>query len=201
MLAVSKIHKSVDFIPFPEFRAERIYMIPFVKGDGLPDQYARWQPTVDSMMKDVPDDKVGHLMVDGVVTASGYPSRRPGIHVDGYWDAGLGVHRGGGGHRGVHREEGGHGRGQAHCLFPEAIILASNVQGCVAYEGAYLLPTQFNGGDCSKIETTSLRAVPLESHTAYVGHSMFLLHASVPVAQDSNRVVVRINIPGWLPAN
>lgn len=197
-IAVSKILTAITNIPFPTFQQERIYMVPFRKGDGLPAKHERWQPTVDAMLKDVPDRMHAYLMVDEKRTLHGSTSRRPGLHVDGYWDATLRAHRGGGGHTGIASHSGG-GRWSGHA--DEAIILASNVSGCVAYEGAYMMPKEFNRGDCSSIDVSPdhLKVKYLMQNTAYVGHTMFLLHESVPVPDDCDRTVVRLNVPGWLP--
>lgn len=72
-------------VTFPEFAAERIYMMPFRKNDGLPADLAHWQYTVDQMLDGIDTDRDMFLMIDqSVVPESGF-QRRPGVHVDGWW--------------------------------------------------------------------------------------------------------------------
>jgi hypothetical protein len=80
---------------------------------------------------------------------------------------------------------------------PEAIILASDVQACRAYEGEYDgIPS--HGGDCSHIDTRGMRETFMRSGVAYAGN-VCMLHESLPIAQDCLRTVVRLNVPGWSP--
>ncbi len=79
-------------IIFPEFRGERVYMLPFYKKTGLPSHLKHWQKTIDMMLDDVDTDDVVYLMIDqGIVKANEY-HRRPGVHVDGYWIPSLQAH-------------------------------------------------------------------------------------------------------------
>lgn len=83
-------------VSFPEFRGERHYMIPFFQQKGLSAELKHWQPTVDAMLEGVRTELPIYLMVDQKFVAAGTAHRRPGIHVDGYWDDG---HGSGTGHR------------------------------------------------------------------------------------------------------
>lgn len=85
---------------FPEFRNERIYMLPFTVKHGLPQELSHWQKTVDAMLDgvDVDPQQDIYLMVDQKYVTQNEMHRRPGIHVDGYWIPSLNAHGGGGSH-------------------------------------------------------------------------------------------------------
>lgn len=116
-------------VTFPEFACERIYMLEFTKKHGLPFTLKHWQPTVDAMLDGVGTDGPIYLMVDQSEVKKGSYHRRPGLHIDGYWNPGKGWdtsghkerllaghsyghtsvepsgHRSSGGHRGTSTEE------------------------------------------------------------------------------------------------
>lgn len=85
-------------VTFPEFTGERIYMLPFYQRDGLPTEHRRWQETVDAMLAGIETDLPVYLMVDQGVVLPGNAHRRPGVHVDGYWNPEIRSHGFGGGH-------------------------------------------------------------------------------------------------------
>ncbi len=96
-------------VTFPEFRNEKVYMVPFYKKEGLPFNLKHWQKTVDAMLEGVETEDVIYLMVDqGIVKANTF-HRRPGVHIDGYWNPSFNGH---GGHRitmsGHSHNSGGH---------------------------------------------------------------------------------------------
>lgn len=84
----SKVIKGGD-VNFPTFKGERIYMREFFKKDGLPKDISRWQSTVDQMLVDVETDGPIYLMVDEKFVKANSYHRRPGIHIDGYWNPGI----------------------------------------------------------------------------------------------------------------
>ena len=90
------IIQSRGAVTFPEFTGERVYMVPFTIKDGLPTELKRWQPTVDAMMDGIDMPGVGYLMVDQSIALPGHAQRRPGLHIDGYWNPGLSAHGSGG---------------------------------------------------------------------------------------------------------
>lgn len=224
-------------VHFPQHTGERIYMREFHKADGLPFDLARWQPTVDAMLYGIDTDGPIYLMVDQGLVLSGSTHRRPGVHLDGYWNPGNSSHgghisisaHGGSGHGSCsERPAGGHGGERsnghmgtppnnsdshgggssrhsagfsswAHATFaePEAIILASSVQGCRALVGDFNGPVK-DGGDCGHIELSSLREIIMAPHTVYAGN-VSMLHESLPLMADALRTVVRLNVPGWSP--
>jgi hypothetical protein len=80
-------------VPFPEFTGERAYMVPFTKKT-LPAHLARWQDTVDAMLDGIDMPGIGYIMIDQSIALSGNAQRRPGLHIDGYWNPGLSAHGG-----------------------------------------------------------------------------------------------------------
>lgn len=96
---------------FPEYAAERVYMEPFFKKKGLPAHLGHWQKTIDAMLDGIETDEPIYLMIDQSAVKAGEFQRRPGVHIDGYWNPGISGH---GGHRtmsghGSHRPMAGHG--------------------------------------------------------------------------------------------
>lgn len=87
-------------VTFPQHTGERVYMRPFYKANGLPFDLARWQPTVDAMLDGVDTDGPIYLMVDQGLVRAGVSHRRPGVHIDGYWNPAVRAHGGTGSHIG-----------------------------------------------------------------------------------------------------
>lgn len=73
-------------VSFPDFQGERVYMLPFYQKEGLPENLKRWQDTVDQMLAGLSTDEVIYLMIDQGFVKSGRSHRRPGLHIDGYWN-------------------------------------------------------------------------------------------------------------------
>ncbi len=199
MLFESQV-KQGGKVSFPEFTGERIYMRAFTKAGGLPSDLKRWQDTVDQMLDGV--DALGpiYLMVDQAPVRTGLTQRRPGVHVDGYWDPGLQCHpQDQGGHAHVpsrHKPTPSHRTRHTFGLpTDESLILAANVLGCVGYVGGvYGTPGQ--GGDCSAIDVSDMERVEFAPGTAWRGHTARMLHESIPVSKYCLRTVVRLNAPG-----
>ncbi len=174
-------------VAFPEFTGERIYMREFTKAGGLPRDLARWQETVDAMLDGVDAPGPIFLMVDQSRVIAGNAQRRPGLHVDGYWNPSIQAH-GGGGH-------GGHKiSGEA----TEALILASSVLGGCGYVGQFSGQAG-DGGDCEHIGRDGLLRVEMEPGRVWAGHALTMLHESIPVRRDALRTLVRLNVAGWAP--
>lgn len=164
-------------VEFPEFRSERIYMRPFLQKEGLVPLWRHWQPTIDAMLAGIETDETIYLMIDQTMIRKWQCHRRPGLHVDGNWNAGANAHT-------------GHQDGDYH---EEMIILASDVSACRALIG------EFEGhpwpdGDCSDVATAGLREVIFEDHRVYRGNAT-LLHESLPVLRTGPRTLVRLNLP------
>lgn len=165
--------KRLGKVSFPEWTGERVYMVPFRPAYGLPAKLARWQPTVDQMLQgiDAPGDV--YLMVDQSVVKAGEPQRRPGVHIDGNWVPGD-----------SHGAVGG---------YPETLLLASDVEGCIGYAG-HFSGRPGEGGDCSHIDLSGLKRTALKPGYVYAGNVTFL-HESVAVKEDCQRTLVRLNVP------
>lgn len=191
-------------VTFPEFCGERHYMIPFMQQEGLPNNLSHWQPTVNAMLEGIKSDLPIYLMIDQKFVSAGVSHRRPGLHVDGYWDPGTMLH---GSHRVVlassHTPQPpGHTPrsdtwADAVLSEPEAIILATDVTSALAYRGKWS-GTVGDMGDCSNINIQHLTPVIMQANTVFAGNAA-MLHESLPVLFDCYRTVVRLNVPGYSP--
>lgn len=175
-------------VPFPTFTGERVYMLPFFQSAGLPAHLARWQPTVDAMLRGIKSDREIFLMIDQARVAAGQTHRRGGIHIDGYWVAGKWAHS-----PTTHRPRAASWQ-TATFSEPEAIILASDVSACRAFVGEWS-GNPNEGGDCAHLDTSRMVEVRMQATRAYVGN-VTMLHESIPVKHDCMRTVVRLNVPG-----
>lgn len=169
-------------VAFPVFQGERIYMREFTKAAGLPADIARWQSTVDAMLDGVDTDGPIFIMVDQGGVRANTTQRRPGLHVDGYWNPAIYAH--------------GHGGQRIGSVESEAIILASDMLGCAAYVGEYE-GEPGSGGDCTHIDADGLTRVEMEPGRVWAGDALRMLHEAIPVERDCVRTVVRLNVPGW----
>lgn len=222
MKSVLQERNQVDF---PKFNGDRIYMLEFFKGKPLPVEAKRWQLTVDQMMEGVDAEGPLYLMVDQAFVKARNFHRRPGVHIDGYWQPMIAGHSGGDRTRGGDRTGGGrhsgglrgvvaacHGgdRGSRSATGtgwnfegadpredwePESLLLASNIEACRTYVGEYF-DFPKEGGDCAHIDTTGMTEIILKPNVVYAAN-VTCLHETLPVAFDCNRTVVRINVPNW----
>ncbi len=214
------MHQSIldkrAVVPFPTFTGERIYMEPIRDGK-LPVHLARWAPTLDAMLAGMSTPSIVYLMIDQRALQAGEYHRRPGVHVDGYWDARVTAHRGGSpeispGHKSApdveapappshtYQQPSGpahNSRGasweSARFEHPEALVLASDVEACRAFVGTCSEGVT-NGGDCSRVPLAGMSAIPLEAFRCYAG-TVGTLHESLPVPFTCKRTIVRLNIP------
>jgi len=185
-------------VSFPEFTGERVYMRRFERGAPLPDDLARWQETVDSMLVGVESDGPCFLMIDQMYVPSGKYHRRPGLHVDWYWHDILQAH-GSPGHRPVPghqpRPQPKHGpERKAH----EAVVLAASSLGCRAYRGAFE-GRPLDDGDAAHIDVSGLEVVDMAPRRAWICDAGSTLHETLPELNDTFRTVVRLNVAGWRP--
>jgi hypothetical protein len=170
--------KMLGKTTFPSFRYERIYMFPFKRSSGLPQELVHWQPTVDMMLSGITSDRTMYLMVDQKDIAKGEYHRRPGVHVDGHWD----------GLRHYHHRRPIKGK-------KETVLLASDVSGCCAYVGVF--PNKIGDkGNCENIDVTNMARVIMQPGVVYACTAT-TLHESLAMEQATRRTVVRINVPGW----
>lgn len=154
-------------------------MLPFFQAKGLPERLSRWQPTVNAMLRGIiaaPPGKL-YLMIDQGRVTAGHTQRRPGRHIDGNWveDMSIADHASGKG------------------MYPETLVLASNVEGCCAWVGAYFDKIG-KGGDCTAVDVSHMRRIILKANTAYAGN-VTMIHESIPILLNCERTLVRINVP------
>jgi len=187
-------------VTFPEFTAERIYMVPFLQRDGLPEHLQRWQPTVDAMMDGIETGEPVFIMIDQSIMKAGNTQRRPGVHIDGIWISDdWDVETGWKTDPGNIQKMGTHDTGRHQTTppkeprKPQSIILASNVEGCAAYAGDWDGEIG-EGGDASRLDLSRLQKRILNPFTAFSGDAMTLLHESIPVKHACQRTLVRLNV-------
>jgi hypothetical protein len=207
MKAYQSVVEQRGAVPMPAHLGERIYMREFRKADGLPSNLTRWQPTIDAMLDGIDTDGPIYLMIDQGVVRSGASHRRPGVHIDGYWQPAMSAHGGGGGYVGRSERSGSHGGGRhasgrdswsnADYVEHEGILLASSVTAARGFAGQFTGQPGV-GGDCKHIDITGLREIVMEAGQVYAGN-VTMLHESLPVEFDCLRTVIRLNVPGWTP--
>lgn len=180
-------------VSFPEFTGEKVYMQKFYQKDGLPKHFSRWQSTIDQMLATTETDEPIFLMISQKLVNANESHRPSGVHIDGYWDEKIFMHRGTG-HRGCKNPPIDDNWNKIDLSDPESLILASNYASCKVYTGDYS-GVIGNRGDCSAIDTTGMSTAILEPFKAYKGNVAFL-HESLPVEQDVYRTLVRLNLKG-----
>lgn len=170
--------KIGNVVSFPKFTKERAYMVPFKKGEELPEQYSRWQNTVNAMLEGIETNDVIYMTIDQGEVKKGSTQRRGGVHIDGnYTIVGWGTPptwntadcNGGG------------------------IILASDQVGCKAYEGE-LTGGINDGGDCSNMDLSGTKASVLQPNQVYVGN-VTMAHETMPATETHNRTFIRLTLP------
>ena len=196
MISQCNVLNSVNF---PTFLGERHYMVKFLKEEGLPKHLERFQDTVDDMLLNIDTKYKGKsqpifFTVDEQFVKKGKTHRRGGVHIDGYWNEDLRCWGNSGGWGSIPNN----GWGTSGWKFkdgfitPESIVLASSQSACKGYIGEYEGDIG-EGGDCSNIDLSVLDSFMLEKNKVYRGNVMFL-HESVPVSEDIERTIVRLNI-------
>jgi hypothetical protein len=215
-------------VTFPEFTGERIYMLEFTQADGLPDEAARWQTTVDQMLEGIVTDQPMFLMVDQSEVLAGNAQRRPGAHMDGYWHPGRdgygpthrftasgahgptspghgprppapGTHGGSPGfHSALPTPAGSWGTAHLQEVWAPEAVILAS-----DVSGCRALVGEWDGpigdgGDCAGADLSRLEEFTMGAGRAYAGN-VTMVHESLPVAADAFRTLVRLNTPGWSP--
>jgi hypothetical protein len=187
MIMRSKV-VCIGAITFPRFTGERVYQLPFRKGQPLPVGMSRWQGTVDGMVRGVDTDEEMYLMVDQGMVEAGNTHRRPGPHIDGNWEV-TGYSTG---HRVMAWDTGG-GSWNTRNLSRGGIILASDCLGAKVYKGD-VDGLVGEGGDCSHLDLSNTETCVLEPNKAYLGN-VTMIHESVEARSNLNRTLVRVTLP------
>jgi hypothetical protein len=185
---------ELNNVSFPEFKGEKVYMQEFFKKDGLPKHLKRWQATIDQMLSGIETNGPIYLMIDEAFVQANKAHRRQGLHIDGYWLKDLQCHGNSGPSHSPSPKPRKKSWENATFDMPETILLASNIEASYGFIGEFNGPIG-NMGDCASIALDGLKKVSLEANKVYAGNVTFL-HESVPVKQNCNRTLVRLNIPG-----
>lgn len=196
-------------VKFAAFANEKVYMREFFQHSGLPTELKHWQETVDAMLDGVKTDEPIYLMIDQGIVKPGTMHRRGGLHIDGYWVPGIQAH----GQAPSHQTRPGHQtRAPSHMFLNgehghrisndgewpmEGLILASNYTACRAFNGVWDGEIG-DGGDCSHIDVSNLSEVVMQPSIVYAGN-VTMLHESLPIMEEVQRTVVRLNVKGWSP--
>lgn len=187
----SRVRQSPGRVPFPAYAAERVYMHEFTKAAGLPPSMSRWQDTVDAMLGGVSAPGPVYLMIDQSKVDAASVHRRPGVHIDGCWNA----------PKQQWEDEpkwntvgaSGHGHDWSLRHGSDLLVLASDVLGCAGYAGV-AIGSPGAGGDCSHIDLSAMQRIEFEPGRAYSGDALTMMHESIPLSRRALRTVVRLNV-------
>lgn len=80
-------------------------------------------------------------------------------------------------------------------------MLAADCFGTRFYLGEFEESEEWNGGDYGHLDLGRFKIVDAEPGVVAAGHTLTMLHDTVPAPFDCKRTLVRLNIPGWVPNN
>jgi hypothetical protein len=190
--------RELRMVDFPQFTGERVYMAEIINGEPFPERLIKWKEVFEQMTESF-KWSVAYLMVDEAFVKANGMHRRGGPHIDGNWCEVEGSHKGSShGTRG-HNRSNRASIDETSNSWPasefgnEALLLASNVEACVAYDGD-VIGDPMKGGDCSHLDLSSTRKVILKAGFAYSGN-VTCVHESIPVKENCKRILIRINLP------
>ena len=158
------------------------------------------------MLDKVNTDNPIFLMVDSSIVKANTSHRREGRHIDGYWiecdsngrwdskSKKLGFHGGRGGHR-AYLNSDNPDWSNTTLKEPESIILASSYTSSRGYIGEWD-GVIGDGGSCVDIDVSHMDEITLEKNNVYIGNVGFI-HESLPVHQDVERTLIRLNVKDW----
>jgi hypothetical protein len=158
-------------------------MTAFERGE-IPAGLEDFADTIKAMTSDI-NYKYGFLTIDEGLVKAGSTQRRSGVHIDGNW---LGERHGG------HNSIMAHGPVHRLSGIEQQLVIASSTIGCDVFLGKYEQRGRFNGGDCSYVDTSSLKHLRTLPGVAYVGGACSMLHEAAPIDKDLKRTFVRINL-------
>ena len=132
--------------------------------------------------------------IHGKKLKQGQTLRRGGPHTDGNYEKYNMGYGGGGGGAGWKVGQDGPGintklHNRQYCKITGGIIMASNYEACIGWNGDYLPGV---GGDCSHIVLDE--QFSLLKNQVYYGNNHFI-HESLSMDGDVHRVLVRITMP------
>lgn len=172
-------------VVFPEFTGTRVMMMPFRVDDphGTLPHYLQGYAALVAELAPWAPSGVGYLTVDECGVRIGDTHRRPGLHVDGVGEDGLGAGAYGGG--------GGYA---AH-----GMVVAASVEACRGWVQSFD-GTPGPDGDCSHLESqlNPDREVRFKANRAYWCGAL-AVHESLPVAATCRRQFLRVSMPSSAP--
>jgi hypothetical protein len=162
------------------YKGRQLYMHSFnIDNPTMLEGFEDYYDTVISLLKASGRSQgVAHMTVDEKIIPAGMSQRRPKPHVDGHY---TGTHW-------------GHG-GWGHCqeLPRMAVIVASSVAGCKAWEGQFEAQPK-NDGDLTHIEHELGTGVILPPNVGYL-LSPDCIHESMIFNEPIQRTFLRIALP------
>lgn len=194
--------KELGAIEFPRFNNIRIYMEPIsldftAISHSVNPNFGEYAPIVLNLLEKLPI-KTGnaYLTIDEKLIHAGESHRRGGPHVDGNyifsWGGGGGWLTGCDGRYlplDKHRLQ--------YCADKGGMLIASTYSACKGWLGEFSDEPE-QGGNCSHIDTSSLKEIMLDANKLYWGNSTFI-HESLPVAENVYRQLIRITLPADSP--
>jgi len=181
--------------PLPDFDGIRILQMPIILGDdgSIPDYICDWIPALLKCAEVVSEHvgKVCYLTIDEKTVVAGESSRRPNLHVDGYWktgDSSCGGSWGGGGGGGMW---GGGGSDVWHQ--GTGLLTISNPAGCKVWNQDFEGEPHIEG-DCEFLREKCGEGELLASGTLY-WLSSGCVHESLPMRESTKRQFMRLSLP------
>lgn len=165
-------------VKFPEFSGTRIMMMPVQLGSlaGIPENYHQLLIALYSMVESRLLGEIGYLTIDEQQLQAGEYLRRPGKHVDGYYNGRSGAWCGGG-------QWGSVGNG---------MLIASSTANCRAWLGFYPGEPD-NEGSCEHIQLDDNNEVFEANQVYWVDGAC--IHETLAMNQDSPRQFIRLSMP------
>ncbi len=174
--------KTLGPVLFPEFTGERAYMIPIKQKEKLPNEFSRWQSTVESMLKDIEATDCIYMTIDQSMVNEGKTQRRSGPHIDGNWVEGK--------YKTMAWDTGP--TWNTKNLETGGIILAFDFNGPKAYAGEFKGECN-NGGDCSHLDLAGAKTEILKPNYAHVGN-VTMIHEAMPSNATQSRIFIRLTL-------
>lgn len=177
-------HSPVDF---PPFTGLRIMMMPVRLGDltGVPEQYHALVEQLYGHTEHRWHGHIGYLTIDERTLVAGETMRRPGLHVDGYYQGSFGVWGG------------GPGPGGGWGSVGNGMLTVSNTSHCQAWLGA-VYGEIGPEGEADKLNLRTAKPVLFEPGQVYWLDGG-CVHESLPVREPVDRVFVRLSMPSSGP--
>ncbi len=185
---MSEVNK-MGSVEFPKFKGSRVLMMPVELHDidaSLPLGLTRWAGFLLDLVEMSPcQNGIGYLTIDEIYTSSGKSQRRPGLHVDGWYN------------------DGGGGWGGGGLWGSKGLVMVSSHIGCAAWTQEFVgQPEEY--GNCEHLRPQCQDAARIELQPSIV-YSLggMTVHECIPSGEVA-RQFVRLSMPsqdGGLPSN